>query len=320
MAMAKRIFLFVTVNILVLVTINITASIIMGAMGVNPYRMSGGGLDLNALLIFCAIFGFTGAFISLAMSRMMAKWMMGVKVINPQAAMGFERDLLGRVHRLAQKAGLPAMPKVGIYESPEINAFATGPTRSRSLVAVSSGLLNRMDEAAVDGVLAHEIAHVANGDMVTMTLLQGVVNTFTMFLARVCAWAASQALAGNRDNEDSAPNPMIQYAFIFVFEVAFSLLGAIVVAWYSRRREFRADSGGAALAGREKMVHALQSLKSQFEVVDDRAPSLASFKINGRKGGLMSLFSSHPDMDLRIAALQNVANVEKSNVVGRPAY
>lgn len=318
--MAKRIFLFLTVNLLVLVTINITASIIMGALGVNPYQMTQGGLDLNSLLIFCAIFGFSGALISLALSRQMAKWMMGVQVIDPQRATGFERDLVARVHRISQKAGLPVMPEVGIYQSPEVNAFATGPTRSRALVAVSTGLLDRMDEGAVDGVLAHEVSHVANGDMVTMTLLQGVVNTFTMFLARVFAWAASQALAGNRDGEDRGPNPAIQYLFIFVFEVAFSLLGAIVVAWYSRRREYRADAGGAALAGRDRMVHALQSLKSQFDVVDDRAPALASFKINGRKGGLMSLFSSHPDLDLRIAALQNVAHVQKSNAVGGTAH
>lgn len=306
MAFTKRIFLFVVVNLLVVVTIGITANIIMAALGLSPGYASNGQLDLNSLLVMCAIFGFTGAFISLALSRVMAKWMMGVKVVDPQQASGFHRDLVLQVHRLAQKAGLTTMPEVGIYDSAEVNAFATGPTRSRALVAVSSGLLQRMDQSAVEGVLAHEIAHVANGDMVTMTLLQGVVNTFTMFLARVFAWLASQALAGNRDGEDRGPSPMIHFVFVMVFEIAFSMLGAIVVAWYSRRREFRADADGAQFAGREKMVHALQSLKSQFDVVDNRAPALASFKINGRRGGLMALFSSHPDLDVRIAALQGI--------------
>ncbi len=307
MAFAKRIVLFLMVNILVLVTISITASIVFAALGINPQYVTPNGLDLTSLLVFCAIFGFCGSFISLALSRVMAKWMMGVQVIDVQRASGAQRDLVTLVHRLAQKAGLPAMPQVGIYESPEVNAFATGPTRSRALVAVSSGLLDRMDAAALEGVLGHEIAHIANGDMVTMTLVQGVVNTFSMFLARVLAWGVSQALAGNRDSENRGPSPMINWILIMVFEIAFSLLGSIVVAWYSRRREFRADAGGAYFAGKDKMVHALESLKQQFEVpVDNRAPALAAFKINGgRRGGFVALFSSHPDLDDRIAALKS---------------
>lgn len=306
MAFAKRIGLFLMVNILVLITISITANIIFGALGINPNYITPNGLDLTSLLIFCAIFGFCGSFISLALSRVMAKWMMGVKVIDLQNASGAQRDLVTLVHRLAQKAGLPAMPQVGIYESPEVNAFATGPTRSRALVAVSTGLLDRMDGAAVEGVLGHEIAHVANGDMVTMTLLQGIVNTFSMFLARVLAWGVSQAMAGDRDR-DRGPSPMINWILIMVFEIAFSLLGAIVVAWYSRKREFRADAGGAYFAGKDKMVHALESLKSQFDVpVDNRAPALSAFKINGgRRGGFVALFSSHPDLDDRIRALKS---------------
>ena len=170
--MFKRIFLFVTVNILVLVTISITLNV----LGIRPY-LSEQGIDFGALLAFCAVFGFGGAFISLAISRWMAKKMMGVKVIDPASASGIHRELVQAVHRLAQKAGLPAMPEVGIYDSPEVNAFATGPSKKRSLVAVSSGLLQNMDNNAVEGVLAHEVSHIANGDMVTMTLLQGVVNT-----------------------------------------------------------------------------------------------------------------------------------------------
>jgi len=302
--MFKRIFLFILVNALVLVTISITTSV----LGIRPY-LNAYGIDYQALLAFCAVCGFSGAFISLALSRWMAKMMMGVKVIDAgNARTAGERDLLQRVHRLAQKAKLPAMPQVGIYESPEINAFATGPTKSRALVAVSTGLLNRMDDAAVEGVLAHEIAHVANGDMVTMTLLQGIVNTFVMFFARIAAWAVSNALAGNRDErEGGGVSYMVQFVFVIIFEILFSILGAIVVAFFSRKREFRADSGGASLAGREKMIHALQSLKTTIDHADDgRAPALATLKISEkRRGGLMSLMSTHPDLDVRIAALRS---------------
>jgi len=296
----KRIFLFIAVNILVVVTLSFTLNL----LGVRPY-LDANGIDYESLLIFCAVFGFGGAFISLALSRVMAKWMMGVKVIDPATASGEMKTLVNTIHRLAQKANLPAMPEVGIYDSPEVNAFATGPTKARALVAVSSGLLRQMDSAAVEGVLGHEIAHVANGDMVTMTLLQGVVNTFVMFFARVAAWAVGQAIAGN-DRDDRRGSPMIQWVLVMVFEIAFSLLGAIVVAYFSRRREFRADSGGAKLAGREKMVHALQSLQSHF-AVDEGQPALATLKINGKPKSFMSLFSTHPDLEKRIAVLRSAS-------------
>jgi len=228
MAMAKRIFLFLTVNILVVLTI----SFVVNLLGVRPY-LDSRGIDYSGLLIFCAIWGFVGAFISLALSRVMAKFAMGVKTIDPQRASGTEKELVSLVYKLSQKAGLTTMPEVGIYQSPEVNAFATGPTRSRSLVAVSSGLLQRMDGDAVEGVLGHEIAHIANGDMVTMTLLQGVINTFVMFFARVAAWAISNAMAGDRDR-DRSPSPMIYWITLMVFEIVFSLLGAMVVAAFSR--------------------------------------------------------------------------------------
>jgi len=298
--MIKRIFLFIAVNILVLITISITLNV----LGVRPY-LSANGIDYEALLMFCGVVGFMGAFISLALSRVMAKWMMGVKVIDPASASGELKTLVSTVHRLAQKAGLPGMPEVGIYESPEVNAFATGPTKARSLVAVSTGLLHQMDDAAVEGVLGHEIAHIANGDMVTMTLLQGVVNTFVMFFARIAAWGVSQALAGNRDR-DEGPSPWIHWIMVMVFEILFSLLGAIVVAYFSRRREFRADTGGAKLAGRDKMTHALQSLKSHFEV-DESHPAIASLKINGSRKSWMALFMTHPPLENRIAALRNAS-------------
>ena len=299
MAFAKRIILFLLVNLLVVLTISFTLSLV----GVQGY-LTGQGIDFVSLLVFAAIVGFSGALISLALSRVMAKWMMGVQVIDPAAASGRERDLVQVVHRLAQKAGLPALPEVGIYQSPEVNAFATGPSRSRALVAVSTGLLQTMDASALEGVLGHEISHVANGDMVTMTLLQGIVNTFVIFFARIAAWGLSQALAGSRDR-DSGPSPMVHYLSVMVFEILFSFLGMIVVAAYSRRREYRADSGGARLAGREKMVHSLESLKRCFEPIDTSHPSVASLKIGGRTGGFFALLSTHPPLDERIAALRN---------------
>jgi heat shock protein HtpX len=296
--MFKRIFLFILTNILVLVTISLTLNL----LGIRPY-LSANGIDYEALLAFCAVVGFTGAFVSLLMSRWMAKMMMGVRVISPTQSSGTEKELVQTVHRLAQKAGLSGMPEVGVYDSPEVNAFATGPTRSRSLVAVSTGLLNQMDKSAVEGVLGHEIAHIANGDMVTMTLLQGVVNTFVMFFARIAAWTVAQALANNRDS-DSAPSYWIHTLCVFVFEILFSLLGSILVAYYSRRREFRADKGGAQFAGKEKMIHALESLKRTTELIDEGHASIAAFKISGRRSGLMALFSTHPDLELRIKALR----------------
>jgi len=300
MKVVKRIFLFLAVNILVLLTISITTSL----LGIGPY-LNARGIDYTSLLAFCAVAGFAGAFISLAISRWMAKKMMGVQVIDRERpGSQSERDLLQTVYRLSQKAGLPKMPEVGVYGSPEVNAFATGPSKSRALIAVSAGLLEKMDESAVEGVLAHEVAHVANGDMVTMTLIQGVVNTFVMFFARIAAWAVSHAFAGDRDEgENSSPSPMIHFVAVIVFEILFSLLGTIVVAYFSRRREFRADSGGATLGGKEKMVHALESLKRNVEAVETEHASLASLKINGKSPGLMALFATHPDLDDRIGAL-----------------
>ena len=299
MAMFKRIFLFLTVNILVVMTI----STVLNFLGIRPY-LDARGINYQSLIAFCAIWGFMGAFISLALSRIMAKFAMGVQVINPQDARGNEKELLTMVYKLAQKAGLTTMPEVGIYQSPEVNAFATGPTRSRSLVAVSTGLLQRMDSQAVEGVLGHEIAHIANGDMVTMTLLQGVINTFVMFFARIAAWALSNAMSGDRDR-DRGPSPMVYYGFQMLFEIVFSLLGAMVVAAFSRYREFRADKGGAQVAGKEKMIHALQSLKGTLERVDEAHPAMAAFKISGRPKGLLALLATHPDLDTRIERLRS---------------
>lgn len=304
MAMVKRIFLFVVVNVLVVLTI----SLMLNLLGIRPY-LTQSGIDYTALLAMCSVVGFTGAFISLATSRLMAKLMMGVRVIDPTApGSSQQRELVSLIHRLAQRAGLTTMPEVGVYQSPEVNAFATGPSKSRALVAVSTGLLDTMDADAVEGVLGHEIAHIANGDMVTMTLIQGIVNTFVMFFARIAAWGLSQYLEGNRDREGQRSGSVgwTYYLTTFVFEMLFSVLGMFVVCYFSRLREFRADAGSASFAGREKMVRALRALKSHYEEVDSSHPSLATLKINGRKG-FLSLLSTHPSLDDRIAALTGQA-------------
>ncbi|UAL53868.1 MULTISPECIES: protease HtpX [Metabacillus] len=290
--MAKRIFLFILTNILVLITIGVVLSL----LGVGSYVNASGGIDLISLLVFSAVVGFTGSFISLLMSKWMAKMMMGVKVLKPDQSLSvYERNLVDRVHRLSRAAGITKMPEVGVYQSREVNAFATGPSKNNSLVAVSTGLLEEMDDAAVEGVLAHEVAHISNGDMVTMTLLQGVVNTFVVFLARIAAWAASRFV-----REDMAP--IVHFIAILIFQLLFSILGSLVVFAYSRHREFHADNGGADLAGKDKMVHALRALKGYTQRVNNEQSSVATLKINGKRG--LALFSTHPDLDERIRRLE----------------
>ena len=296
--MGRRILMFILTNILVLTTIVIIWSIITSFFDIGGITNAQGEISYVTLGIFSLVVGFTGSFISLAMSRFMAKKMMGVQVLDPSDNLSTaERQLVERVHRLARAAGLMHMPEVGIYQSREVNAFATGPTKKRSLVAVSSGLLQSMDEDAVEGVLAHEMAHVSNGDMVTMTLLQGVVNTFVVFLSRVAAIIVSRFV-----REEMAY--VVRFAAIIIFQILFSILGSIVVMAFSRYREYHADRGGADLAGKDKMIHALESLKNQV-AADDRHDDAAiqTLKING-KGGCASLFSSHPDLDERIARLR----------------
>lgn len=299
MRFAKRILLFLAINFLVVITL----SLVLNLFHVRPY-LTAYGIDYRSLLIFCFIWGMGGAFISLALSRVMAKWLMGVQVIDPNTNDRGLKDLLDTVYSLAKEAGLKTMPQVGIYESPEVNAFATGPTKSRSLVAVSRGLLDRMGHQEVEGVLAHEIAHVANGDMVTMTLIQGVVNAFVMFLARILAYAFS-GLGKSREGSNSSYGSYM--LLVFVFEVVFMLLGAIVICSFSRFREYRADKGGAQLAGKDKMIAALVSLQSLQKVRDPRAekPSFDTMKISGgAKKGFRFLFSSHPPLELRIQKLK----------------
>lgn len=292
--MGKRIFYFLLTNVLVLVTISIIFSLIGGANYITA-----NGIDFGALLVFSAVIGFSGSFISLAMSRWMAKKMMNVRVLKPEASLSaMERDIVEKVHRLSRAAGLTHMPEVGIYDSPEVNAFATGPSKKRSLVAVSTGLLHEMDDAAVEGVIAHEVAHISNGDMVTMTLLQGVVNTFVVFLARIAAYVVSRFV-----KEEIAP--IVHFIAVIVFQIAFSILGSLVVFAYSRHREFHADRGGADLAGKDKMTHALQSLKAYTNRIQggNDQTAISTLKINNK--GKSMLFSTHPDLDERIRRLNS---------------
>ena len=290
MVWAKRIVLFLITNILVMLTITILVEVLGLGRG-----LGGGGLA--GLMIFCLVWGMAGSLISLALSRVMAKRMMGVQVIDPSTVDPTERTLVEIVHGLARGARLPALPEVGIYDSPEVNAFATGPTKSRALVAVSSGLLGRMNRDEVEGVLGHEITHVANGDMVTMTLLQGVVNAFVLFFARVVAMAVSQ-------NVRQETRGMVNFLVVIVLQIVLSLLGALVVAAFSRWREFRADHGGATLAGTPKMIAALERLRRNAEMVDTSHEALATLKIAGAPSRFMALLASHPPLEERIARLQ----------------
>lgn len=295
MALAKRVLLFVVVNALVVFTI----AVITSALGLNSY-LKDYGLDQGSLMLFCALWGMGGAFISLLVSRAMAKWTMNVQIIDPNTQDPDLRDLIQVIYRLSKEAGLSCMPEVGIYEGQELNAFATGPTRSMALVAVSTGLLQRMNRDEIEAVLGHEISHVANGDMVTMTLLQGVVNAFVMFFARILAYVLTAGRQG--DSEQRGLNLGAYYLVQMLLEVVFMLLGSIVVAWFSRLREFRADEGGAKLSGTRNMVNALQALKTYSE---ERAvpANLKTLMISEGRSPLMSLFASHPPLDDRIARL-----------------
>ncbi|MBO9767410.1 MULTISPECIES: protease HtpX [Xanthomonas] len=285
--MFNRIFLFLLTNLAVLML----AGIVMSLLGVNPAQMSG-------LLVMAAIFGFGGSFISLLLSKFMAKRSTGAQVIT-EPRTPTERCLLETVRRQAQAAGI-GMPEVAVYDGPEINAFATGANRNNALVAVSTGLLQNMDQDEAEAVLGHEIAHVANGDMVTMALLQGVLNTFVIVLARVVGGIIDSALSGNREGGRG----FAYYIIVFALEMVFGLFATMIAMWFSRRREFRADAGGAQLAGRSKMIAALERLSLNHG--QNTLPSqVQAFGISGGVGeGLRRLFLSHPPLTERIAALR----------------
>ena len=291
-----RIGLFLLTNLAIM----IVAGIVINLLGVGRF-ISQGQLNLQSLFIFCAVFGFTGSFISLFISKWMAKRSMGVELIeNPRNA--DERWLVDTVADLAQKAGIK-MPEVGVFPAQESNAFATGWNRNDALVAVSIGLLQRFERDEVRAVLAHEIGHVANGDMVTLSLIQGVVNTFVMFFARIVGFAIDRALQGNRDSESSGPG-IGYYVGSFVAEIVFGILASMIVAAFSRYREYRADEAGAHLADRNAMIRALQRL----QVESGQTSMPASMQAFGISGSMGRLFASHPPLEDRIQALRNGHN------------
>lgn len=295
----KRIFLFILLNLAVVLTI----TCLLNIFKVGPY-LNSYGLDIKTLAIFCLIWGFVGSFISLGLSRVMAKWLMNVQLIDETNPDANSKYILEMVQRIALEAGLKHSPQVGIYESNEVNAFATGPSKKRSLVAISTGLLNRMSKDEIEGIIGHEISHITNGDMITMTLLQGVVNSFVMFLARILAFFVS-SIGKDKEKSNSGAN----YFLVYIFEIIFMIIGSMVLAFYSRRREYSADENSANMLGKDKMIKALESLKSFYEIKDIKAqnPAFQTFKIsNNSKGGLINLFATHPPLDDRIERLKNL--------------
>ncbi len=292
--MMKRIFLFLATNLAVLVVLSLTLRL----LGVDSLLQENGiGLNINALLIFASVLGFGGAFISLAISKWMAKRATGAVVIeNPSNET--ERWLVDTVRRQARQAGI-GMPEVAIYESDDINAFATGMNKNKALVAVSTGLMQKMERGEVEAVLGHEVSHVANGDMITLTLIQGVVNTFVIVLSRVVGHVVDKVVF--KTERGYGPAYFVTY---IIAEIVLSILASTIVMWFSRQREYRADAGGAKLASRDKMIGALEALKRAHEP-SQLPQQMAAFGINGGlASGLKKLFMSHPPLDERIAALK----------------
>ena len=292
----KRIFYFLVTNLAIVLVLSVT----MRLLGVEPF-LNANGLNLNSLLIFAAVMGFGGAFISLAISKWSAKKMSGaVTIENPKTP--DEIWLMNTVKKQSETVGIQ-MPEVAIFNSPVVNAFATGMSRNSSLVAVSSGLLEMMTKDEAEAVIGHEISHIANGDMVTLTLIQGVVNTFVLFFSRVIGYTVDKVVFKTRQGTGPA-----FFITMIISELLLGVLASIVVMWFSRQREYRADIGGGQLAGNQKMIAALQRLKSQYE--SSALPkSLAALGISGEQGiGLKELFSTHPSLDDRIARLKQDTN------------
>jgi len=296
---AKRVLLFLATNLAILLMVSVVLAVLAQLGLFNP---AGGNLGL---LIICAVWGFGASFLSLLMSRWIAKRSMGVKLVDGQTGNADADWLHNTVGNLARQANLP-MPEVGIYNAPEVNAFATGPSRKKSLVAVSTGLLRQMNRTEIEGVLAHELSHIANGDMVTMTLLQGVVNAFVLYLSHVVAGIVRNVLSGRDQRGGGFGGGLIYYAVYFAAQIAFGLIGSIITAWFSRGREFRADAGAARLAGAGSMIAALRSLQRATAPVDTQHAELATLKIAGGRS-LMHLLATHPPLEARIAALESRA-------------
>ena len=291
----KRILLFIVTNLAVLLVLTVVARV----LGIDTY-LAAHGQSLQGLLVWAGLFGFGGAFISLALSKMQAKMFMGVQVIAPQSADATGQWLLSVVEHHARNVGV-GMPEVGIFNSPEPNAFATGMSRNSALVAVSTGLLQRMSRQEIEAVLGHEMTHVANGDMVTLALIQGVVNTFVLFLARVVGNIVDRAVFRSDDGRGIA-----SYLTFYVLQIAFGILATPLVMWFSRWREFRADRGGAQLAGTSNMIEALEELKRVHEPLPARQFAAFGIADGAVASGLRRLFMSHPPLDERIAALRSL--------------
>jgi heat shock protein HtpX len=289
--MSKRIVLFLATNLAILVVL----AVIWSLLGLGGFIGPEDQILLAPLALFSLFWGMGGAFISLQLSRWVAKKAVGVHLIDGRTGHADLDWVYNTVANQARQANLP-MPEVGVYESGEVNAFATGPSRKRSLVAVSTGLLNAMSREEAEAVLAHEVAHIKNGDMVTMTLIQGVINAFVIFFARLVAFAVRQVL-------DPRIAWVASFAVLIALHIILGFLGSMITAWFSRQREFRADAGGAAIAGREKMVAALRRLMRTQEAVDTSQQALAAFKISGKRGWAAA-FSTHPPLEDRIAALE----------------
>ncbi len=288
-----RIALFLLTNLAVMLVFGLVLSL----TGIQPSSAAG-------LMIMAGLFGFGGAFVSLWLSKSMALRSVGGEVIG-RPRNETERWLLETVQRQSRQAGI-VMPQVAVYPAPDINAFATGARRDASLVAVSTGLLQNMSRDEAEAVIAHEISHVSNGDMVTMTLIQGVVNTFVIFVSRILAQLAAGFLSSNRDEgESSSGNPMIYFAVSMVLELVFGVLASLITLWFSRHREFHADAGSARLVGRDKMIAALQRLKTSYEPQEEGG--MLAFCINGKSASFSGLFMSHPPLDKRIEALRSGA-------------
>jgi len=292
----KRIGLFVLTNLAILLAINVVLALLR-ALGVFDSVQAFG--SYGPLLLLSAVVGFSGSLISLLISKWMAKWSTGAKVIGVPRNDG-ERRLLDTVKRHADRTGIK-MPEVAIYDAPEMNAFATGPSRNNSLVAVSTGLLQQLEREELDAVLGHEIAHVANGDMVTLALIQGVLNTFVFFFSRIIGNLVDSLLRSRDDDRDTGPG-VGYWVATFAAEILLGVFAMLIVQWFSRRREFRADEGGASLAGRSSMIAALRRLGGSE---GSRLPdSIAAFGITPKRSGILRLFSSHPPIEERIARLQ----------------
>ncbi len=296
--MLKRFGLLLLVNFGIIITL----SLVLNLLGVGHY-VTKAGLDYEKLAIFCLVWGMGGSFISLMLSKTIAKWTMSLQIIRSDDRSPTGQKLFSTLSRLSKSAGLPKLPEFAIYDSPEVNAFATGPSKSNSLVAVSTGLLNAMTDDEVEAVLAHEVSHIANGDMVTMTLLQGVINAFVMFFSKVIAWGVANAMKG--DDKEGSPSYFLVFAIEMLCTFVFAFLGMIVANSFSRAREYRADAGAAKISGREKMIAALEALKRRVDVSDPRGEALNNFKISsGKRRSVAQFLQTHPSLDDRIKALR----------------